>query len=204
LADSYKTIKTPSQGIYKEKGSKFFSFAYPVSEEKEIKEILSILKKTYHDARHICFAHQTGIENSHFRVNDDGEPSGTAGKPIYGQIQSFGVTNILVVVVRYFGGILLGTGGLTNAYKTAAFEALKNAVIIEKTIDALLQVKFSYNSTKEVARCIQQFQGSIQSQQFEEICKFEVFIRKSLVNDFIDSLLKIKDTACDAYKDTNQ
>lgn len=126
-----KTIKEVSTGIYKEKGSKFIGYAYPVKSEEEVQQILKLLKKEHHSARHHCYAYAIGINREKIRYSDDGEPHGTAGKPIYNQILSFNLTNVLIVVVRYFGGILLGTGGLTHAYKTAAFEALKNAVIIE-------------------------------------------------------------------------
>ena len=129
--DSYRTIKTLSQGLYKDKGSKFMAFAYPVSEQESIKPIIDDIKKTYHDARHHCYAYMIGYQRQIWRANDDGEPSGTAGKPILGQINSAELTNILIVVIRYFGGILLGTSGLINAYKCAAADAISNAEIVE-------------------------------------------------------------------------
>lgn len=191
MVDTYKTIKNSSEGIFKEKGSKFLAFAYPVLTEEEVKNIIAELKKKYHDARHHCFAYKIGSENFLSRINDDGEPSGTAGKPIFGQIMSFNLTDVLIVVVRYFGGVLLGTGGLTSAYKSASIEALKNAEIIEKTIQESIIVKFGYEKTKEIERFINLFQGKIVSQKFEEICTFEVTIRKSMMNDFISKIFRI-------------
>jgi len=130
-SDIYKTIKTPSQGIFRDKGSKFIAYAYPVHDQESVKSIIDNLRKEYHDARHHCFAYMIGYQRLVWRINDDGEPSGTAGRPILGQINSNLLTNILIVVIRYFGGTLLGVPGLINAYKTAAAEAIKNAEIIE-------------------------------------------------------------------------
>jgi len=132
--NSYKTITTPAEAIFKEKRSKFLAFAYPVENEAEIKEKIAFLKKKYHDAKHHCYAYILGADRSLYRMNDDGEPSGTAGRPIYGQLLSKEVTNVLIVVVRYFGGVKLGTGGLRIAYKLAAKEVLENAMIIEKSV----------------------------------------------------------------------
>lgn len=202
MGDIYRTIQNTSEGIFKDKGSKFLAFAFPVSNEDEIKKILTGIKKKYHDARHHCFAYQIGIENVLLRVNDDNEPSGTAGKPIYGQIQSFCLTNVLIVVVRYFGGVLLGTGGLTNAYKSAAFEALKNATIIEKTIEECVHVLFDYNHTKDVNRIINQFNGTISRQLFDEKCKFDVLIRKSQTSAFLDKISKIPNLTFTLYKNS--
>ena len=147
--DTYKTIKSPAQGIYKEKGSKFISFAYPVKTESEVKLLLEENKKEYYDARHHCFAYILGYDKSAWRLNDDGEPSGTAGKPIYGQLQSFDLTNTLLIVVRYFGGIKLGVSGLINAYKSAAKDALQNSSIIENTINELYKLIFPYEMINE-------------------------------------------------------
>jgi uncharacterized YigZ family protein len=142
--DTYKTIKSSSQGIYKEKGSRFMAYAIPVISIEEIKPLLEDYRRKHHDARHHCFAYLIGFERTMWRTNDDGEPSGTAGRPILGQINSFGLTNILVIVVRYFGGTLLGTGGLINAYKTAAYDSIIHSEIIECTIKEYYKIEFRY------------------------------------------------------------
>ena len=153
-SDTYKTLKEPSEGIYKEKGSKFLAFAYSVFTEDEIKEHITELKKQYHDARHHCYAWKLGMDSNHYRMNDDGEPSGTAGKPIYGQILSYELTNVLVVVVRYFGGTKLGTSGLIHAYKTATKDAFENAEIVEQTVNDILTLTFEYGAMNDVMRII--------------------------------------------------
>lgn len=152
MEDTYKTISSPSEGIFKDKGSKFMAFAYPVSSEDEIKGIIQILKKEHFSARHHCYAWRLGHEKLLFRANDDGEPSSTAGKPILGQIQSFDLTNILVVVVRYFGGTLLGVSGLINAYKNAAHDAILQAEIVEKLVEKQLCIEFDYGVMNEVMK----------------------------------------------------
>jgi uncharacterized YigZ family protein len=134
--DIYKTISSPSQGLYKEKGSRFVSFSFPVYEQDEIKKLIETIRKEHHEARHHCYAWMLGVDRSQWRVNDDGEPSGTGGRPILGQINSAGLTNILIVVSRYFGGTLLGVSGLINAYKTSAASAISNAEIVEKTLQS--------------------------------------------------------------------
>ncbi len=148
--DSYNTIKSPSQGIYREKGSKFIALAYPVKSESEIKEILAGLKKEYFDARHHCYAYRLGWDYSVYRINDDGEPSGTAGRPIYGQLLSNELTNVLIVVIRYFGGIKLGVSGLINAYKTATQDAIKNALISTNTVQDIMDINFGYELMSKV------------------------------------------------------
>ena len=173
-----KTISSPSQGIYKEKGSKFLSFAIPVQDVDEIKEILVNYRKEYYDARHVCYAYMLGEERNKFRANDDGEPSGTAGKPILGQINSFELTDILIIVVRYFGGILLGTGGLVTAYKEAAADAINNAEIIEKTIEFPLSIHFPYELMSEISRIIKEFDLTISQQKFEMDCEMMFSIPK--------------------------
>ena len=140
--DTYLTIKEPSEGLFKDKGSKFSSFAFPASSEEDVKKFLAELKKQHPSANHHCYAFRLGADKQAYRANDDGEPSNTAGKPILGQIQSKDLTNILIVVVRYFGGTLLGVSGLINAYKLAAAEAIQNATIIEKTVDDIYEIKF--------------------------------------------------------------
>ncbi len=177
--DTYKTIEIPSEEVlYKEKNSKFFGYCFPVQSEEEVKSILEKIKKQHFAARHWCYAFQIGTEQIHYRANDDGEPSGTAGLPIYGQIQSFDVTNILVVVVRYFGGIKLGVGGLVTAYKETAKMALENASIIEKTIDVHYLVRFGYKDMNRVMRIIKEKNLSIIGQKLELDCQIEIAVRK--------------------------
>ena len=176
MPDSFKTISSLSEGIYKEKGSKFLSFAIPVKDLAEIKPILDNYRKEYYDARHVCFAYMLGAERNEFRANDDGEPSGTAGRPILGQINSFELTNILVIVVRYFGGILLGTGGLITAYKEAAADAIRQAQIMEITVKNELIVRFDYALMNEVMRIIKEFDAQIITQQFEAACMIQISI----------------------------
>jgi uncharacterized YigZ family protein len=152
MEDTYKTISNPAEGIFKDKGSKFISYAFPVAAEAEIREILQTIKKEHHSARHHCYAWRLGHDKLLFRANDDGEPSSTAGKPILGQIQSFDLTDILIVVVRYFGGTLLGVSGLINAYRNAALDAISQAEIIEKTVEHKLIVEFDYGVMNEVMK----------------------------------------------------
>jgi uncharacterized YigZ family protein len=176
---SYKTTEKPSQGLYKEKGSKFISFSFPVETEQEIKLRIDALKKEYHDARHHCFAWTLGPEGKAFRAFDDGEPNHSAGDPILGQIRSRGITNVLVVVVRYFGGTKLGVGGLILAYRLAANNALANANIIEKEIKTTFKIGFDYASTPEVMRLIKKFELRILHQNLSGECEihFEVVER---------------------------
>jgi uncharacterized YigZ family protein len=177
--DSFLTIKSSSEGIFKEKGSRFLAFAFPVENEDEIGDILENLRKQYHDARHHCYAWRLGPDSSHFRTNDDGEPGNSAGKPILGQIQSFQLTNVLVVVVRYFGGTLLGVGGLIQAYKTASLEALKNAFVIERYIYAFFRISFRYEDMNVVMKVIKDLDLEQWDQHFELECELKVKIRKS-------------------------
>ncbi|MDD4145286.1 MAG: YigZ family protein [Prolixibacteraceae bacterium] len=179
MQDSYKSIKEQSEGYFKDRGSKFFSFAYPVETEEEIKEILDLLRKEHHSARHHCYAWRLGRKDISYRANDDGEPSSTAGKPILGQLQSFDVTNVLVVVIRYFGGTLLGTSGLINAYKSAAASALENAEIITLTIDTVFRLTYSYNEMNEVMRILKQENMNIIDTRFEDICRLDFSVRES-------------------------
>jgi uncharacterized YigZ family protein len=178
--DTYRTISGSSQGIYKEKGSKFISIAYPVHLEEEVKEILRALRKEYHDARHHCFAYCFGPDRSVYRVNDDGEPSGTAGKPIFGQIQSKDLTNVLIVVVRYFGGIKLGIPGLINAYRSAAKDALENTTILTKTINEEYLVSFEYPVINDIMKILKEDSATIIHQDFTETtCTIRFHIRRS-------------------------
>ncbi|MBP6661693.1 MAG: YigZ family protein [Paludibacter sp.] len=178
MSDTYKTIIAPTEGIYKEKGSKFLSFAIPVSSVDEVKEIVKNYRKEYYDSRHVCYAYMLGADRKEFRANDDGEPSGTAGRPILGQINSRELTNILVIVVRYFGGILLGTGGLVVAYKEATTDALNQAEVIEKTVDETIAILFDYVLMNEVMRIIKDTNAQISSQSFENQCEMQLSIRK--------------------------
>ena len=178
MSDTYKTIIAPTEGIYKEKGSKFLSFAIPVSNADEVKEIVKNYRKEYYDSRHVCYAYMLGAERKEFRANDDGEPSGTAGRPILGQINSRELTDILVIVVRYFGGILLGTGGLVVAYKEATTDALDQAEVIEKTVDESISILFDYVLMNEVMRIIKDTNAQITSQSFENQCEMQLSIRK--------------------------
>jgi len=179
IKDTYKTLAIPSEEIlFKEKNSKFFAYAYPISTEQESKEILESLKKQHYGAGHWCYAYQIGTDRIVFRANDDGEPNNTAGMPIYGQIQSFELTNILVVVVRYFGGIKLGVGGLISAYKTSAQLVLENSDIIEKTIDVFFTITFDYKNMNKVMRVIKEKNLEMVSQKMELNCEIELATRK--------------------------
>ncbi len=177
--DIYKTIASPTEEIlFKEKNSKFFGYAFPISEEAEIKPILETLRKKFPDAGHFCYAYQIGSTDISYRANDDGEPSNSAGMPIYGQIQSKGLTNIIVVVIRYFGGTKLGVGGLISAYRTTAQMSLEQAEIIEKTIDIHLVITFDYQNINKVMRLIKEKNLTIVSQSMEMACEIEVTTRK--------------------------
>lgn len=178
MEDLYRTIATLSEGIYKEKGSKFLAFAYPVSSEEQIREIVAGLKTRFYDARHHCYAWRLGAAKTHFRVNDDGEPSSTAGKPILGQIQSNDLTNVLIVVVRYFGGVKLGVSGLINAYREAATDALRNAEIVEKTVDESIRIRFSYLVLNDVMKIIKEESPEVLERSFELECEMLLSIRQ--------------------------
>ena len=187
MNDTYKTILSPSEEIlFKEKNSKFYGYAFPVTSEEEIKKILDILRKQHYGAVHYCFAFQIGTDKIQFRANDDGEPSNTAGAPIYGQIQSFGLTNILVVVVRFFGGIKLGVGGLISAYRTSAQMALEVSEIIEKTIDIHYIISFDYKNMNKVMRVIKEKNLEIISQKMEMNCEIEIATRKKNAETIFD------------------
>jgi uncharacterized YigZ family protein len=185
MEDVYQTIEKESQGFFKDKGSKFYSFAYSVRNEDEVKEILTRLRKEHHSARHHCYAWRLGTEEITFRANDDGEPSSTGGKPILGQLQSFNVTNTLIVVVRYFGGTLLGVSGLINAYRNAAADALKNAEIKQKTVEREIIIDFTYNELAEVMNMIKHENLTVIYTRFEERCNLAFSVRKSEMNRVI-------------------
>lgn len=191
MTDTYKTISEPSEGYYKEKGSKFPTFAFPVATEEEIKVIRDKLRKDYFDARHHCYAWRLGADHKRFRANDDGEPSSTAGKPILGQIQSNDLTNILIVVIRYFGGTKLGVSGLINAYRTAAADAIANAKIIEKTVNDIYEIKFQYAAMNDVMKIIKDDKPLQLAQQFDLNCNITLSIRQSEVKMLIEKFKKI-------------
>lgn len=187
MIDTYKTIAFSSEEVlYKEKNSKFFGYAFPVSTEVEIKNNLDILRKKHSGAGHFCYAFQIGTEKIQFRTNDDGEPSNSAGAPIYGQIQSFGLTNILIVVVRFYGGIKLGVGGLITAYRTSAQMALETSIIIEKTIDIHYIISFDYKNMNKVMRIIKEKNIEIVSQNLNESCEIEIKTRKKNAEQILD------------------
>lgn len=190
--DTYKTIIGVAEGIYTEKRSKFISIAIPVHTVEEIKQHLDIYQKKYYDARHVCYAYMLGHERKDFRANDNGEPSGTAGKPILGQINSNGLTDILIVVVRYFGGIKLGTSGLIVAYKAAAAEAIANATIIEKTVDDEIAVAFEYPFMNDVMRIVKEEEPEILEQSYDMDCLMKLRIRRSMMGKLRARLEKVE------------
>ena len=190
--DTYKTIGANGEGVYKEKGSKFLAFAMPVFSVDDVKALIEHYRKTYYDARHVCFAYSIGPLREEYRVSDDGEPSGTAGRPIFGQINAFGLTNILVIVVRYFGGVLLGTGGLVTAYKSASAIAIRAAEIIEKTIDIDFKVQFEVRFMNEVMRIVKSLGAQVVEQQYEMDCMMRLRIRKDDAGRLTDALRKVE------------
>jgi uncharacterized YigZ family protein len=195
--DTYKTIESPAEGIYKEKGSKFIAKAFPVRTEGQVKAIVDQLKEEFYDARHHCYAYILGTKGDKWRANDDGEPSGTAGKPIHGQLLSFNLTNVLVVVIRYFGGTKLGVSGLINAYKTATHDALANAKIITRTVDAIYRITFGYATMNEVMRLAKDLNLQLIDQHFDNTCFIKVRIRRSMENEFLSRCSKIEGLIAD-------
>ena len=184
MKDTYKCItKASEEVLFKDKNSKFFGYAFPITSEEEAKVHIEDLKKKHHQARHWCYAWQIGKEIHHFRANDDGEPSNTAGMPIYGQIQSFDVTNLLIVVVRHYGGIKLGVGGLINAYKTTAQMALENSKIVKRTIDEVFLIKFDYPEMNLVMRVIKEHNLNITEQKLELNCEIHISVRKKIAEE---------------------
>ncbi|MBR1596477.1 MAG: YigZ family protein [Phocaeicola sp.] len=192
MDDTFKTIAAPAEGTYSEKRSKFLAFAIPVRTQDEVKELVKEYQKKYYDARHACYAYMLGHERKDFRANDNGEPSGTAGKPILGQINSNELTDILIIVVRYFGGIKLGTSGLIGAYKTAAADAIANATIIEKTVDDDVTVFFEYPFLNEVMRIVKEEEPQVVEQMFEMDCKITLRIRRSKMGRLRSRLEKVE------------
>ena len=176
--DTYHTISSRTTGLYKEKGSKFIALAIPVKDENEVKNELERIRKDYYDARHHCYAYVIGFDKSGWRANDDGEPSGTAGRPIYGQLQSKDLTNVLIVVVRYFGGIKLGVSGLINAYKSAAADALAQADIVERTVNEIYELKFNYDAMNDIMKIVKDDGLLLLNTQFDLECSLTYKIRK--------------------------
>lgn len=188
--DSYRTLEARSEAIYKEKGSKFLAYAYPVENEEAIREILESLRKSYYDATHCCYAWRLGPKGEQFRANDDGEPSGTAGKPILGQLLSFDITNCLVAVVRYFGGTKLGVSGLIAAYRESAREAIEAGTITERTVDKTINIYFPYVAMNDVMRIVKEEQPTIVGQTFDNLCAMTLAIRASRADGLVGKLRK--------------
>ena len=192
ISDSYKSIEYYSEGLYREKGSRFVAFAYPVSEPDEIKQLVEKIRKEYHEARHHCYAYMLGHERKSWRVNDDGEPSGTAGRPILGQINSFGLTNILIVVSRYFGGTLLGVSGLINAYRCSAASAISNAIIVEKTLQDYYEISYPYSVMNDVMKLLKEAEIGQSAQSFDLECRIKVNFRASSSEHILKRLSRIE------------
>lgn len=196
MKDTYKTIAFPSPDIlFKEKNSKFFGYAFPIQSDSAVKPIIDSLRRKHPQAVHYCYAYQIGTETLIYRANDDGEPSNSAGIPIYGQIQSFGVTNVLIVVVRIFGGVKLGVGGLITAYKTTAQLTLESSEIIEKTIDIHYLISFDYKNINKVMRVIKEKNIDITNQKMEMNCEIEIVTRKKnaeMIFDIFNSMFEIE------------
>lgn len=192
MEDTYKTIAAASEGLFKDKGSKFIAFAFPVTTEDQIKEIIQTIKKEHYSARHHCYAWRLGHEKLLFRANDDGEPSSTAGKPILGQIQSFDLTNILIVVVRYFGGTLLGVSGLINAYRNAAFDVINQAEIVEKLVEKNLLIEFDYGVMNDVMKLFKDEKLVQIDPEFDLRCRIKTQVRLSEAQRVLDNLTKIE------------
>lgn len=186
--DAYSSIAAPSEGLYKDNGSRFIALAYPVETEEEVKAIVAGLRKQYHDARHHCFAYRLGYKGNVFRSSDDGEPSGSAGRPILGQIDSAGLSDVLVVVVRYFGGIKLGIPGLIRAYKTSTADALAQAQVVEKIAGVWLRLSFGYESMNAVMKVLKEMDLPQRAQDFGQQCSLEVRVRLSALDSFREKM----------------
>jgi len=195
--DTYRSIEKSSKGIFKDRGSKFLAFAFPVYSENEIKSILGNIRKEYHDARHHCYAYRLGSGKIRYRANDDGEPSSSAGKPILTQIQVNDLSNIMIIVVRYFGGTLLGVGGLINAYRSAAADAIKNAIIVAGIESDHIIIRFPYEQTNDIMKIIDEEKMKIRDQEFTQSCKLEVLIRKSRTKQVVERLRKLQGTCAE-------
>ena len=192
IKDTYKTVKETAQGLFTEKKSKFISYVIPINTVDDVKPELEKYKKEFYDARHICWAYMLGVERLEYRANDDGEPSGTAGKPILGQINSNELTNVLLLVIRYFGGIKLGTSGLISSYKQAAIEAISNAVVLEKTVNIDFSFSFEYPFMNDVMKVVKDLEPLILSQEYDMDCLMVLRIRESLGEQLASRLEKIE------------
>jgi uncharacterized YigZ family protein len=192
--DSYLTLKEKSEGLYKEKGSKFIALAFPVQNEEEVKQHLEDAKKDYYDARHHCYAYMLGKDGEVYRTNDDGEPNHSAGDPILGQIKSNNLTFVLIIVVRYFGGTKLGVGGLINAYKTAALEAINNNTIVSETVKVLIEINFDYLTMNDIMRLIKEYDATIKEQNFDNNCRMVVEVRLGSLETFMEKLSVLQNT----------
>ena len=190
--DKYRTVNAIAEGLYKEKGSRFISFIYPVKTEEEIKEIITEIKTKYYDARHHCYAYCLGANRERFRANDDGEPSSTAGKPILGQIVSHDLSNVLIVVIRYFGGIKLGVSGLIQAYRDAAADAILHAEIVERTVNEIIRIRFTYVVMNDVMKVLKEEEPEILSRNFEMECEMTLSIRQKDMLCLKERLSKIE------------
>ena len=188
MQDQYRSIAAPSEGLFKDNGSRFIALAYPVETEEEVKSIVAGLRKEYHDARHHCYAYRLGYKGDLWRASDDGEPSGSAGRPILGQIDSLGLSDILVVVVRYFGGIKLGIPGLIRAYKTSTADALSSAQIVDKIASRHFRLQFEYLSMNAVMKVFKDMDLPQKAQNFGESCSLETSVRLASVEDFIQRI----------------
>ena len=191
-SDTYKTIRSVSEGLFKDKGSRFISFAIPVSDENEVKNHIERIRKEYHDARHHCFAYIIGRDQAVWRANDDGEPSGTAGRPILGQIRAAGLTNVMVVVIRYFGGTLLGVSGLINAYKNAAADAIGKSEIYDHIMNVHYRISFPYPAMNDVMRIIKDEEAGQSDQNFGLDCSLVIFFRASVKEKILERLSRIE------------
>ena len=192
IRDSYKSIATESRGLFKDNGSRFIAHAYPVETEEEVKEIVAALKKEYYDARHHVYAYRLGYLGDKFRANDDGEPSGSSGRPVLGQIDSNELSDILVVVVRYFGGIKLGIPGLIRAYKTATADAIANAEIVEKIAAKMYRIHFGYMAMNSVMKVFKDMGLEQKNQQFDMECSLETKVRLSQIDTFLERMADVE------------
>ncbi len=198
--DKFRTIESSTTSEFKDRGSKFFAFAYPIESPQDVKERLQVLKKAHPKAVHFCYAYRIGTDGLQFRANDDGEPSGSAGKPILGQIDSLSFTNVLVVVVRYFGGTLLGVPGLINAYKTATADALQQAVVVEKWIEDTVSIEFDYPVMSEVLYLLKQSEATIHQQELQLFCNIVAGIPRKHINDYVSRLSEIRGVKVERVK----
>ena len=192
VEDSYKSIAGHSEGLFKDNGSRFIAHAYPVETEEEVRSIVSALRKDYYDARHHCYAYRLGYKGDVFRASDDGEPAGSSGRPILGQIDSNGLSDVLVVVVRYFGGIKLGIPGLIRAYKTSTADAISNANIVEKIASRRFRVVFGYMSMNSVMKVMKDLNLSQSNQQFDMECSLQTVVRLTLVDSFLERMADVE------------